>query len=209
MKGEGYHKNPVCLKIFKNGKIQLTGCKTVEEGRILYSKLYKFINKISTIFYLEEDNKYYKIEPIKGMIKPNNLVLDSEMINASYNFNFEINQIKLNTLLKNLYKENEIFVTYDSCVSSPAVRCYLMNMSVYDDRKKKSKQPSCFIYRSGSCNIIVWKMDMLYKAYNFINKLIKDNFDTIVSKDLLVDEVIEITSIKTIIEAFDSEDDLV
>lgn len=187
MKGEGYHKNPVCLKIFKNGNIQLTGCKTIEEGIMLYKKLYEYINKISTTFYLEEDDKYYKIESVKNMIKPKDLVLNSEMINASYNFNFEIDQIKLNDLLKSLYKDNEIFVTYDSCVSSPAVRCYLMNMSVYDVRKKKPKQPSVFVYRSGSCNIIVWKMDMLYKAYDFINNLLKENFMTVVSQDLLID----------------------
>lgn len=176
------HKNPICLKIFKNGNIQLTGCKTMEEGNILYKKLYKYINNIPKIFHLKNTN--YKIEPIKNIVTPENLVLSSEMINASYNLNFEIKQLELYNLLKKKYQDNEIFVTYDSCVSSPAVRCYLMNMSVYDERKKKFKQPCVFIYRSGSINIIVWKIDMLYKAYDFINNFINKNFNKVVSRNL-------------------------
>ena len=37
------HKNPVCLKMFKNGKIQITGCKTMDEGYLLYERLNKYI----------------------------------------------------------------------------------------------------------------------------------------------------------------------
>ena len=179
------HKNPVCIKIFKNGNIQLTGCKTIEEGHSLYKTLYNYIGKIPKRFHLSEDDIYYDIVPIKNMILPGNLELNSEMINASYSLNFEIEQLKLNNLFKEKFKDDELFVTYDCCVSSPAVRCYLMNLSVYDDRKKKNKQPSIFVYRSGSVNIIVWKIDMLYKAYEFINNFIEKNFQKIVSKNLL------------------------
>ena len=178
------HKNPVCLKIFKNGNIQLTGCKSLKEGRDLYEKIYNYIKNVNTEFTLENSDIKYKIIPVKNMILPKDLSLDSEMINASYNLNFQINQKKLNELLNKHYKNNEIFVTYDSCVSSPAVRCYLMNMSVYDERKKKKKQPSCFIYRSGSVNIIVWKEDMLKGAYDFINDFIKKHFREILNQDI-------------------------
>lgn len=181
MKGSTEHKNPICLKIFKNGKIQLTGCKSIEEGYTLYRKLYKYIEVIPKEFTLGD--AIYKIQPIRNIIDPKDLKLDTEMINSSYNLNFEVEQLKLNNLLKKKYQD-EIFVTYDSCVSSPAVRCYLMNMSVYDERKKKKKQPSCFIYRSGSVNIIVWKIDMLEKAYNFLNKFIKENFKEIVNQEI-------------------------
>lgn len=178
------HKNPVCLKIFKNGNIQLTGCKSLKEGYKLYEKLYKYIEKVEKEFTLEGSDIKYKITPVKNMILPKNLKLDSEMINASYNLNFQVNQKSLNNLLNKKFDNDEIFVTYDSCVSSPAVRCYLMNMSVYDERKKKKKQPSCFIYRSGSVNIIVWKEDMLHNAYKFINEFIKNHFRKIISQDI-------------------------
>lgn len=178
------HKNPVCLKMFKNGKIQLTGCKTITEGNQLYEKLYNYIKKIPTKFYLNETE--YKIEPIKNMIHPKELKLKTEMINATYDLNFEIKQNILEKLLKKKYDNDEIFVTFDACVSSPAVRCYLMNMSIYDERKKKKKQPAIFVYRSGSCNIIVWKMDLLDKAYNFINSFIQENFKKIYNQDILL-----------------------
>ena len=182
MKGIEEHKNPVCIKIFKNGKIQLTGCKSIREGYQLYEKLYNYILNVPRTLYLGE-KKYY-ITPVKNIIPPNNIQLDSEMINASYNLNFEIEQKVLYDLFIEKYNNSEIFVTYDACVSSPAVRCYLVNMSVYDERKKKDKQPSCFIYRSGSVNIIVWKEEMLINAYNFINTFIRENFDKIVSRHI-------------------------
>ena len=182
MKGIEIHKNPVCVKIFKNGKIQLTGCKSIKEGYQLYEQLYNLILQVPRILYLGE-KKYY-INPVKNIILPKNLKLDSEMINASYNLNFQIEQKILYDLFIEKYNNTEIFVTYDACVSSPAVRCYLVNMSVFDDRKKKDKQPSVFVYRSGSVNIIVWKIDMLYKAYDFINKFMCENFDKIVSRPL-------------------------
>lgn len=180
------HKNPVCMKIFKNGKIQLTGCKTVEEGYELYEKLYNYIQDLDKTFIIKNTKQCYTITPIKNMIKPENLQLKTEMINASYNLNFAVEQQSLNNILKEKFNDDEVFITYDSCVSSPAVRCYLKNMSEYDERKKKKKQPSCFIYRSGSCNIIVWKMDMLYKAYDFINEFIKENFEKIVFRELIL-----------------------
>jgi hypothetical protein len=177
------HKNPICFKIFNNGKIQITGCKTMKEGYLMYEKIYKYIKKLPKKIY-DENNKEYILNPVDDIITPEKVVLESEMINASYNLNFKVEQKILTKLLKEKYQDNEIFVTYDSCVSSPAVRCYIMKMSVYDERKEKNKQPSCFIYRSGSCNIIVWKEDMLYKAYNFMNEFIKENYDKIVSQTI-------------------------
>ena len=181
---EAGHKNPVCFKIFKNGNIQITGCKSLDEGYKLYKKLYDYIKQVPNEFTLKNSNIKYKILAVKNIILPENLVLESEMINASYNLNFEVDQKKLNKLLNKKYKNDEIFVTYDSCVSSPAVRCYLTNMSVYDERKKKKKHPSCFIYRSGSVNIIVWKQEMLIQAYNFINEFLKTNFKEILSQNI-------------------------
>ena len=48
--------------------------------------------------------------------------------------------------------------------------------------QKKEKKPSIFIYRSGSTNIVSPNMDLLSKAYIFINKIIKKYFSKIVYK---------------------------
>ena len=53
-------------------------------------------------------------------------------------------------------------------MSSP-VRIYLKFLGLYDEKKKKMKQPSIFVYRSGSINIVVPKYDLLDKSYKFIN----------------------------------------
>ena len=186
MKGimKGY-KNPICFKIFKNGNLHITGCKNIEEARKLYERIYNYVEALPKKLYYKEEDTYFNIEPIKNIIHPDKLKLKTEMINATFHLNFEVAQLKLNNLLREKVSDDDLFVSYDSCVSSPAVRCYLKKLSKYDKRKKKKKQPSIFIYRSGSCNIIVWEMDLLKQSYDFINEFIKGNFDEIVSKDVL------------------------
>ena len=39
---------------------------------------------------------------------------------------------------------------------------------------------------------------MLYKAYDFINNFIKTNFKAVVSQDLMLDEVVEVTSVNKV-----------
>ncbi len=57
-------------------------------------------------------------------------------------------------------------------------------MSIYDEHKKKYKQPSIFIYRSGSINVVVPCMELLQKAYDFVNDFLKLKFDKIVQTEL-------------------------
>lgn len=37
------HKNPISVKVFRNGRIQMTGCKNMNEIHIMYDKLYQKI----------------------------------------------------------------------------------------------------------------------------------------------------------------------
>lgn len=57
-------------------------------------------------------------------------------------------------------------------------------MSIYDEKKKKYKQPSIFIYRSGSVNVVVPSMNLLMKSYDFINSFFKLKFHEIVQSEL-------------------------
>lgn len=167
------HKKPICLKIFKNGGIHMAGCRSLEEG----NEIYNIIKK-----NLEKKNKEKKREEnklIEGLKELKDANLSVKMINSTFRTNFEFDQFNLYNILKDTYSSDDVFVTYNCCLSSP-VRCYLMKMSIYDEKKKKEKQPSIFIYRSGSVNVVVPSMDLLEKSYKFINNFFKLNFEKII-----------------------------
>lgn len=141
------------------------------------------MNKISTTHLIKGTDKIINIYPIENMHTIENSQLTIKMINSTFQTNFKIEQLKLYHLLKKIYEITDVFVTYNNCMSSP-VRIYLKCFSTYDKKKKRYKQPSLFVYRSGSVNIVVPDMNLLDKAYNFINEFFEKNFQEIVQKDI-------------------------
>ena len=177
------HKKPINVKLFKNGRIHMAGARSLEEAQKIYKIVVKEIGKIPTKHMIEGTDREVDIFPIENMIISTESNLKINMINSTFQTNFKIEQLKLYNLLKSKYEITNVFTTYNNCMSSP-VRVYLKCFATYDSKKKKYKQPSLFIYRSGSVNVVVPAMDLLSKAYEFINTFFKENYDEIVQKDI-------------------------
>ena len=179
------HKKPINVKLFKNGGIHMAGCRSLEEGICMYEIVTNQIKKIPIEHKVENSDKIIKIYPIENMRTVKNGNLKINMINSTFKTNFKIDQLKLYNLLLKTFSTDEIFTTYNCCMSSP-VRVYLKNLSIYDEKKQKRKQPSLFIYRSGSINVVVPVYELLEKSYNFINDFLKKNYNKIVQKSLIL-----------------------
>lgn len=177
------HKKPINVKLFKNGRIHMAGARSLEEAKSIYKIVVKEIGKIPTKHMIEGTDREVDIFPIENMNISTESNLKINMINSTFQTNFKIEQLKLYNLLKSKYEITDVFTTYNNCMSSP-VRVYLKCFATYDSKKKKYKQPSLFIYRSGSVNVVVPAMDLLSKAYEFINTFFKENYDEIVQKDI-------------------------
>ena len=177
------HKKPINVKLFKNGRIHMAGARSLEEAQAIYKIIVKNIGKIPTKHMIEGTDREVDIFPIENMNISTESNLKINMINSTFQTNFKIEQLKLYNLLKSKYEITNVFATYNNCMSSP-VRVYLKCFATYDSKKKKYKQPSLFIYRSGSVNVVVPAMDLLSKAYEFINTFFKENYDEIVQKDI-------------------------
>ena len=187
---EHFHNKPICVKIFKNGRIQMTGCKSLEEVKITYEKLYKKINNIKTEFYLNL-NQIINIYPVKNMKKVKDIKINVEMVNGTFTTNFKINLNKLNFKLKEIYDDNEIFIKN----KKTQLICYLTKFKYFNEKKKKDKIPSVFIYNSGSINIIAINLEILMKSYelisNFMNKYYKELIEVEIKyADIINKEVI-------------------
>ena len=182
------HKKPINVKLFKNGRIHMAGCRSLEEGKGVFKIIIKEIKKIPTKHKISGTNRIIDIYPIENMKNENDSDLTINMINSTFKTNFKIEQLKLYNLLKSKYDITQVFTTYNNCMSSP-VRVYLKCFSTYDEKKKRYKQPSLFIYRSGSVNVVVPEIHLLDDAYNFINSFFREHYEEIVQEDINLEDV--------------------
>lgn len=175
-----------------------------ETIKLIESKLkeeLKLFNETITKLSLTDQNistkpKYYEYDIIEnnGDLKANKLQI--VLINSNFNTRFYINNTKLNNLIKNKYK---IFSSYEPN-DYPAVKNIYFYNEYKDVEGKEGRcfcQPRCFekskkkiscskitisIFDTGSVLIVTKTLEQLKKAYEFINKLFKDNFDEIKRK---------------------------
>lgn len=93
------------VKLFKNGSLQMSGCKNVENINIVLGKILK---KLTAVKGKIEDNKIKEITFIDELSKIgiNNFKID--MIYCNYKIQFEIDREKLYDLLKK--KKNKMYL---------------------------------------------------------------------------------------------------
>ena len=168
---EHSHKKPINVKLFNNGKIHITGSKTINEIITNYEYIYKKIKEINTNLVFNDKN--YKIN-IGEFIKPQDFEYEIVMINGTYKMNFEIDLDVLYELLNEKYS-SQVFIQYEK---SP-LKCYMKDEGDLDN------MPLFFIYNSGSININAKSYDKAFNSYNFIKKILEDNYKDIVKKELI------------------------
>ena len=177
------HNNPICVKIFKNGKVQMTGCKDLEEVERIYNGLHNKIKQIKTEY--DFNGQKIVINPVQKLKTFQQIKIKTEMINGTFSTNFKIDLNKMLNCIKDKYSDEEIYIYSEK--KSPLI-CYLKIFKVFDEKKKKNKIPSVFIYNSGSINIISINNKIIQEAYEFMSKFIDDNFDDIVETEMQYDE---------------------
>jgi len=177
------HKNPICVKIFKNGRVQMTGCKNIEEIERVYTKLYNKINSIKTEYNF--NGQKIIISPVKNIKIFKDVVIKTEMINGTFKVNYKIDLNKLYSKLKEVYGDDDIYMNHEK--KSPLI-CYLKKFEIFDAKKSKNKCPSVFVYNSGSINIIATSLDLLMTSYEFISVFCDKYFEDLDETELIYDE---------------------
>ena len=171
---EHVHNNPICVKLFQNGRIQITGCKNETEIKTIYNKLYNSLLDIKKE-YIYKNQKIY-VYPYENLKTHEELVIKSEMINGTFNTNYNIDLTKLFLKITSIYSDKEIYINNEK--KSP-LTLYLKMFEIYDIKKGKNKIPSVFIYNSGSINLIAINKEIIYKSYNFINNFLNKYYNDI------------------------------
>ncbi|AYV78689.1 MAG: TATA box binding protein [Edafosvirus sp.] len=173
--------NPINVKLFNNGSIQMTGCKSLENAVEVLGKLF---DKLKTVKAIVDPITVNKVIEKPFVTNYTNLSLGAvkdfriAMINSNFNIGFKIDRDKLYGLLL----ENDFECTYDpimhACVNIKHVYSELKNISI-------------FVFESGAIIITgANSCDHITSAYNFINKYLLSNYKEIVKSDMLTNSTI-------------------
>lgn len=181
------NKRRVNTKIFKNGSIQMTGCKSLDHCLDALNILCRELHCIKAVY----NQKEKKIIRKPFITDPENLDINKiqnfkiRMINSNFDIGFLIDRLEL---FKLLTKKN-ITCTYEPCIHA------CVNIK-YNYKNKDTI--SVFVFESGSIIITGAKnKDHINEAYKFITNILVENYDDIVKND--IDEFLRRSDIKQLI----------
>lgn len=172
------HKQPINVKIFKNGSILMVGCKAEEEGKYVYKVLKKHLKNLYIKFKLEDTNEKVDVPIVNEInkLEETNLKI-ANMVNCTFKINYKVNLEKMYNRLQELNIPN-ISILYTPCISS-GIRIYLEDYYIFDKKKNQKKTPSICCFRE-SVNMNVPKKDFIEPTHNFIKKILKEEYEKII-----------------------------
>ena len=160
------------LKLFKNGSVQMSGCKSVKNINIVLNKL---CHKLKMIKAKIEDGKIVEKNYIEN---PEKLKVDAfkiDMINSNYKVNMQIDRAKLFSLLL----KKKIKSSFEPCIRA----CVIIKYTPTIDNEE-SKEISIFVFQKG--NIIITgarRKSHIMAAYKYINNILITHSEEISKKD--------------------------
>lgn len=160
------------MKLFKNGSIQMSGCKTIKNINIALNKL---IVRLSEIKGKIENNKIVEKKFIENLENITVKDFKINMINSNYQVNINIDRDKLYSLLN----KKKIKCSYEPCIRA----CVIIKYTPIEDNIDQ-KIVSVFIFQKG--NIIITgsrSRSHILSTYNYINEILLTHIDEITKKN--------------------------
>jgi TATA-box binding protein (TBP) (component of TFIID and TFIIIB) len=150
------------VKLFRNGSIQMSGCKDMNSINVVLNKIVKRLGEIVGIV---EEGKIKKISFVEDKSCLGVNLFKVDMINSNYQIKFHVNRQKL---YDKLLSDNI------SCSFEPCIRaCVIVKYTPSEDNDE-NKDISIFVFEKG--NIIITgakKPTHIILAYDYVNKLLK------------------------------------
>ena len=199
------NNNIINMKIFKNGRIQMTGLKDIDNGPKAIEIIMKIIKDLSLIknsniiSLLENDDDSIEIinKDLKTELKYDNYKIC--LINSDFRFN---HKVKRNKLYEFIVNNTELVCSYEPCIYPGVKLQYFYNTEldgvcrcsdVYCSNKNKNStcvKITIAVFESG-CTIITGakSLKQVNAAYSFIKNLLSSNishFKKIDIEDLLL-----------------------
>ena len=161
------------FKLFRNGSVQMSGCKNLNNINIALNKL---ITRLKEVKYINDKiNK--KIVEVKFLESEEATItrFNIYMINSNYKIPIQINRDKL----YNLLQKKKIKSTYEPCIRACVIIKY-----VPEKDNVELKEVSIFVFEKG--NIIITgarSKSHILSAHAFVESIIEMHRDEIIKKD--------------------------
>lgn len=169
-------RNPMNIKVFKNGSLQVTGCKDMEDFFNVGNTLIKILKRGR--YVTRNDKKIYK-----DFIENHDTIglydTSIRMVNSNFKVPYKIDRDRLFKLLKKNHKlgTKDTELGHVECKYEPTAGHSSVDIKYYYDEKTK---PSIFIFQTGSIIITGWKAyPQLIAAYKFTHKILNTYLDQI------------------------------
>jgi len=160
------------MKLFRNGSVQMSGCKSIKNINIALNKL---ITKLKEVKAKIEDGKIVEKtfidEPDQISVKDFKI----DMINSNYQVSMQIDRDKL----YNLLIKKKIKSSYEPCIRACVIIKYVPTVENIEQ-----KEVSVFVFQKG--NIIITgarSQSHVLSAYNYMNDILLTHKDEIIKKD--------------------------
>lgn len=160
------------LKLFKNGSIQMSGCKSLEYINIVLNKL---LVKLVQIKAKIEENKIQEIKFVENIESLSVISFKIDMINSNYKVNMQIDRTKL----YNLLIKKKIKSSFEPCIRACVIIKYTPELN-----NDEEKEISVFVFQKG--NIIITgarTKNHIISACKYINNILLTHHDEINKKD--------------------------
>ena len=160
------------LKLFKNGSVQMSGCKSIEDINRVLNKLIYRLKETKAKF---EDGVIIEklfIESPKDITITNFKI---NMINSNYKINMNLDRAKLFELLI----KKKIKAIYEPCIRACVIIKYIPTLDNIEN-----KEISIFIFQKG--NIIITgarSKHHIIEASNFINNILTTHANEIIKTE--------------------------
>jgi len=156
--------NTVSIKLFKNGSIQITGCKSINMCTNILQELFdELLNNYNDIILVSKKENLTVDKIVNFKIR---------MINCNFNVNFNIDRKKLHNYLEN----NDINSSFEPLAHSAVNIKY---------NYKNENKISILVFKRGAIIITgALKKEHIIAAYEFIVKTLYEQYSNIVVYDI-------------------------
>ena len=170
---ENWETEPkINLKLFKNGSVQMSGCKSVKNINIVLNKL---SHKLKMVKAKIEDGKIIEKNYVESCEKLAVSAFKIDMINSNYKVNMQIDRSKFFSLLL----KKKIKSSFEPCIRACVIIKYTPDVD-----NDELKEISIFVFQKG--NIIITgarRRSHILAAYKYINNILVTHSEEISKKD--------------------------